>query len=201
MTITFDGTVPEEVWAKLEYQEAMGPDGLPVREVDARTYNELRRYNTQLIQNFMTADKLGPTELKANSGTYIVDAINRALDIVEGRKRKYRDSGIAYYRPWVILITDGELIESQEDIDAVSQRLGKAEEDKQVAFFAIGVEGADMEQLAHLTPRTSLPLKGLAFNELFIWLSASMSQVSSSRPGDEVQLDVDGLRNWANVID
>ena len=195
--ITFDGKVPEKVWAGIEYQEAIGPDGLPVRNVDTRTYDELRRYNTRLIQDFVTADKLGPPELKADSSTYIVDAINRALDIVESRKRKYRDSGIAYYRPWVILITDGELIESQEDIDAVSQRLGKAEEDRQLAFFAIGVEGADMEQLAQLSPRAPLPLRGLAFNELFIWLSASMSRVSSSRPGDEVQLDVDGLKDWA----
>lgn len=197
--IIFDGKVPEEVWANLEYQDAMGSEGIPLRKVDGRTYDELRRYNTRLIQDFVTADKMSPPKLRANSSTYLVDAINRALDLLESRKRKYSGSGIAYYRPWVILITDGKLVESQEDIDAVIQRLAKAEEDRQVAFFAIGVEGADIEQLAHLSPRAPLSLKGLAFNELFIWLSASMSQVSHSRPGDDVQLDVDGLRNWADI--
>ena len=195
------GSVPDEVWAKVSYVErGIGEDGLMIVDVDESIYDELKRYErVRLIQDFVTADNLESPELKADARAYIVEAIHLALDIIEIRKQKYRNSGIAYYRPWVILITDGELLEPQEDREAASQRLRNAEKDKQVAFFAVGVEGADMEQLAHLSPRAPLPLKGLAFNELFIWLSASMSRVSSSRLGDEVQLDVDGLKNWAAI--
>ena len=153
----------------------------------------------ELTQDFITADKFDPPELKAKWGNYEAEAIHMALDHIESRKQRYRNSGISYYRPWVILICDGLLTDPQDEIDAASARLRKAERDKQVAFFAIGVEGADMEQLAQLSPRAPLPLKGLAFNEMFIWLSASMSRVSSSRPGDEVQLDVDGLKKWAAI--
>ncbi len=153
----------------------------------------------QITQDFITADKFNPPELKARWGNYEAQAIHMALDMIESRKQMYRDSGISYYRPWVIMICDGKLVEPQEEIEAASQRLRNAERDKQVAFFAVGVEGADMKQLAQLGSRAPLPLKGLAFNELFTWLSSSMSRVSSSRPGDEVQLNVDGLKNWAAI--
>ena len=167
-------------------------------EVASITYEGGFFKNRALIsQDFITADKFDPPELKAQWGNYEADAIHIALDMIEVRKRQYRNSGISYYLPWVIMICDGKLTDPQVKIDSASQRLRKAEQDKQVAFFAIGVEGADMEQLAQLGSRTPLLLKGLAFNELFIWLSSSMSRVSSSRPGDEVRLDLDGLKSWA----
>ena len=98
------------------------------------------------------------------------------------------------------MITDGEPTgETREMVDAATERLKNAEEDQRVAFFAAGVEGANMEMLSVIVPRTPLPLKGLAFNELFVWLSASMSRVSSSRTDDEIKLDVDGLKGWAAI--
>ena len=153
----------------------------------------------RLNQDFITADKFNPPKLKASGGNFEAQAINIALDIIESRKKQYRDSGISYYRPWIILIADGGLTEPPDQIESASERLKSAEREKRVAFFAIGVEDADMKQLAQLSPRAPLRLKGLAFNELFVWLSASMSRVSSSRPGDEVRLDVDGLKRWATT--
>ena len=98
------------------------------------------------------------------------------------------------------MITDGEPTgETRDMIEDASERLKDAERDKRIAFFAVGVEGANMEMLSAIVPRTPLPLKGLAFNELFVWLSASMSQVSRSRADDEVQLDTDALKDWAAI--
>ena len=154
-----------------------------------------------VAQDFVTVDRFDPPTLRADGGsTPMAQGIQAALDHVESRKQRYRESGIGYYRPWVFMITDGEPTgETWDMVDAATERLATEESDKRVAFFAAGVEGANMELLSRIVPRTPLPLKGLAFNQLFVWLSASMSQVSSSRTDDEIKLDVDGLKDWAAI--
>ena len=155
----------------------------------------------EVAQDFVTVDKFDPPSLSADGpSTPMSQGIETALDHIESRKQAYRDSGIGYYRPWVFMITDGEPTgETREMVDAATERLKNAEQEQRVAFFAAGVEGANMETLSAIVPRTPLPLKGLAFNELFVWLSASMSRVSSSRTDDEIKLDVDGLKGWAAI--
>lgn len=73
----------------------------------------------------------------------------------------------------------------------------KAEAAKKVAFFAVGVEGADFAILRQIAVREPLRLKGLSFRELFLWLSSSLGSVSRSQPGTEVALP--SPRGWAVV--
>ena len=153
--------------------------------------------DVRLVQDFATVDALSPPALRAEGETSTATAVNFALDMVEKRKRVYRDAGITYYRPWVVMITDGASTESREQMTAASQRVHRAEESKQLAFFSVGVDGADMEELNRIGPRGALPLDGLAFTEFFVWLSNSMTQVSSSRVDDEINLpDISG---WAKL--
>lgn len=132
-------------------------------------------------------------------GTKTSEGINLALDQIENRKQNYRDNGIDYFRPWLFLITDGESTEEQEVITAAAARLRQAESEKRVASFSVGVEGANMDALARISPRRPLMLKALNFSSMFVWLSHSMSRVSRSRTDDEITLDVDGLHDWAVI--
>ena len=70
-------------------------------------------------------------------------AINKALDMIEERKASYREHGIAYYRPWAFLITDGE---PNDHWKPTIPRVKDGERQKSFSFFAVGVEGADMER-------------------------------------------------------
>ena len=47
--------------------------------------------------------------------------------------------------------------------------------------------------------RPPLKLKGLNFQEFFEWLSQSVSRVSQSTPGDKVELDIEGIKGWAQL--
>ena len=64
------------------------------------------------------------------------------------------------------------------------------------AFFAVGVEGANMTRLGELMARPPAKLNGLNFVEMFIWLSRSSQAVARSQVGDQVALPTPG---WGTV--
>jgi uncharacterized protein YegL len=150
-----------------------------------------------VAQDFVTVDKLAPPQLIAGGKTMMGTAVNKALDLIEDRKRVYREAGISYFRPWVFLISDGEPYgESAEVFAAALQRVREAESGNKITFFPVGVEGANLDLLGKFTPRGAMKLRGLAFVELFVWLSRSMQGVSGSRAGQNVKLPAP---TWAEV--
>lgn len=143
---------------------------------------------------FVTADSFEPPELTAGGDTPMGRAIETALNHLSRRKDTYRANGIAYYRPWVFLITDGAPTDAWQN---AAQRVRTEEEAKRIAFFAIGVQGADMNRLAEIALRTPIKLDGLKFGDLFAWLSQSLAAVSQSQPGTNVPLPPPS--GWASV--
>ena len=155
--------------------------------------------SVNVVQDFVTADQFNPPILTAQGLTIMGSAIHRALDIIQERKSKYRTNGIAYYRPWVFMITDGQ---HQGELDHVveqaAQRLQADETDKRVAFFSVGVDNANMSRLSQIAVRSPLKLKGLNFIEMFVWLSASMSAVSHSQVDVDEQVALPPI-GWGSV--
>lgn len=48
-----------------------------------------------------------PPILTANGFTPMGEAVNMALDNLKNRKQEYKDAGVDYYQPWLVLMTDG----------------------------------------------------------------------------------------------
>lgn len=143
---------------------------------------------------FTTADGFYPPTLVEQADTPMGHAISVGLDMIENRKQQYKANGIAYYRPWCILITDGGPTDEWRSAAALVR---EGEASKKFAFFAVGVEGANMDVLRDISAREPLKLQGLKFRELFQWLSASMKSVSQSTPGTAVKLEAP--TGWAEV--
>lgn len=151
----------------------------------------------QVIQDFVTADYFNPPELRVEADTPMGSAIETALDLLQNRKDTYKTNGIAYYRPWIFLITDGAPTDHWQ---TAARRVQNGEAKKSFAFFCIGIDDARLDILAQISTREPLRLKELRFRDLFQWLSSSLKSVSRSTLGDEVSLQnpmtPDG---WASV--
>ncbi len=151
----------------------------------------------QVVSEFQSAEGFVPPTLRAQSDTPMGAAIEKAITMLQERKDSYKRNGIAYYRPWIFLITDGGPTDSWY---RSAQLISEGERMKAFSFYAVGVEGARFDILRQLAVREPLRLKGLRFRELFAWLSASLQSVSQSTPGDMVQLDNPTAPNgWATA--
>ncbi len=153
--------------------------------------------SVRLASDFTVIESFEPPRLVADGLTPMGAAVQTGLELLRGRKQIYRDNGLAYYRPWMFLLTDGEPNDEwREAATAVQQ----AETGRQVAFFAVGVGEANMDVLAQIATRKPLQLRGMMFREMFQWLSNSLRSVSQSGLTDEVALanpaSPDG---WAKV--
>jgi uncharacterized protein YegL len=177
------------------FKETLTQDSLAARRVEVAVVTFDSEVN--VAQDFITADQFEPPALTAQGLTHMGAAIHKALEMVQARKTQYRANGVAYYRPWVFMITDGAPQgETDFVVEQAAQRIQAEEASKHVAFFAVGVEGADMTRLTRLVVRTPVKLIGLNFAEMFVWLSASMQAISQSNPDDQVALPPPG---WGAV--
>ncbi len=180
----------------LAYKEELAADSLASKRVDVAviTFGG----EVQTVVHFTTAEAFHPPRLVAGGDTPMGIAVDTAMQMLESRKQEYRSNGIAYYRPWLFLITDGG--PTDPGWEQVADRAIAGERAKSFALFGVGVGDANFQKLGRFCVREPLKLKGLRFRDLFQWLSSSQQSVSRSTPGDEVPLENPTAPNgWASV--
>ena len=174
------------------FQQQLSNDDLASKRVEVTV---LKFDDTvEVINEFETAENFTPHTLEAGGLTSMGRAIERAINMLEQRKAVYKANGISYYRPWIFLITDGE---PTDDYTNAMEAVHEGEKNRQFAFFAVGIQGANMNILRQISVREPLPLKGLDFTSLFQWLSNSMSSVSRSSLDAEITLE--SPSGWAKI--
>jgi uncharacterized protein YegL len=164
------------------FREELMQDHLAVKRVEIAVVT----FGPVTVESdFHTVPNFTPRDLPITGDTPMGEAITTGIDLLAKRKQEYKEHGISYYKPWIFLITDGSPTDSY--INA-SNKVREGEDIKSFAFFAIGVEGANMEILRKISAREPLKLQGLKFREFFKWLSASMKMVSSKNPGSSINM-------------
>jgi len=189
----FDSAVKADRLASLRVEVAIITFGGSVQAIDVRGGGaQAIPFDAQ--QAFVTVDGFQPPTLTAGGGTPMGEAARQALTLLRQRKDIYKQESVDYFRPWIFLITDGN---PTDEWEAAAQQVRDEESRKGVIFFGVGVEGADMQTLARFSDqRQPLKLRGLAFGELFQWLSKSLSAVAHSKPGEQAPLPAVG---WAQI--
>jgi uncharacterized protein YegL len=154
--------------------------------------------DAQVVGDWTDAMEFSAPMLQANGTTPTGAAVDLALSKIEEEKQRFKQAGVAYTRPWLFLMSDGE---PTDDWQSAAERCRIAEKANKVAVFPIAVgEEANGETLAQWSGKGALGVKrlsGLKFRELFLWLSTSMKVVSQSRPGGQVQLPA--TDNWSSA--
>ena len=176
--------------AMLSFRDEVNADSLTAlrAEIAVVAFN----HEVEVVQDFVTADQFKPGTLNAGGGTRIAGALNTGLDMVEERKRAYRANGIAYYRPIVMLLTDGRPEhDTPQAIQEATQRVKEAEEGRHAAVFSFGIdEDADIDVLSSMMApqRPAKALEHAQLSGIFQWLANSVSAISSSQVGDQIRL-------------
>ena len=134
-------------------------------------------------------------KLEANGRTPTGAAIKAALDAIEAQKSELKAAGIAYKRPILMLMSDGE---PTDEWEGAAETCKAAEAENKVSVFTIGIgDDANLDTLGRFSSKGAVKIKGLQFKELFVWLSASIKAVSQSKKGESVQLSP--ITSWASV--
>lgn len=108
-------------------------------------------------------------ELHPIGNTAMGEGVNLALDLLERRKQEYKDKGVDYYQPWLVLMTDGEPNGNDGELTRAINRTVEMVNQKKLTVFPIGIGSeADMSTLNKFSPkRPALKLQGLKFQEFF----------------------------------
>ncbi|MFH1893788.1 MAG: VWA domain-containing protein [Candidatus Zixiibacteriota bacterium] len=180
---TFDREVKADKLASLRVDLSIVTFGGHPLVVDPRG-GYLEAGSQDVVKAFATADLFVPPVLTTGGLTPLGAAARLALQLIRDRKEMYKKIGLDHFRPWVFLISDGAPTDNGWEQAAAEAR---AEEDRDgVIVFPVGIRRANLAALGQFSSKNKpLRLHGLAFNELFVWLSKSLSAVSRSLPGSQ----------------
>jgi uncharacterized protein YegL len=158
--------------------------------------------NVKVIEDFANIERQTNVPLlNADGMTFMGEAVNMALDCLEKRKEEYKDKGVDFFQPWLVLMTDGEPNGDPQELYRAISRTQFLIDAKKLTIFPVGIgDESDMNVLSKFSPnRAPLKLKGLNFREFFAWLSQSVARTSQSMPGEKISLDMDGINGWAEL--
>lgn len=219
-TPMFEGQSPENYEQKCLCVLVVDTSASMAGEAIQQLNNGLQEFHKEVLNDFVASQRLEigivtfgntvqtslePTlaqnvqmpTLSAHGGTKLVDGVRSALSMVENRKGWYKETGQNYYRPMVVLITDGEP-DADQDVRGLSSEVANAIAAKKFLFYSLGVKGYNHQKLAQISSTPPpLPLEGYKFGEFFKWLSNSIGIITKSKEGDMLALPP--VSGWTQI--
>ena len=144
--------------------------------------------SAELLLDWTDADDFEPFQLSTEGSTPLASGIQLALHCIENQKALLRQHGIQYTRPWMFILTDGEPTDPGHQWAKACAEARQAESNGAVLIFPVGVADANLAKISEISSTKPKMLQSTNFKELFVWLSASLSKITRSKPGEEINL-------------
>jgi len=143
----------------------------------------------------ISKDKTLPEISESTTLTPIGEGILTALELLNARKEGYKEMGIKYYQPWLVVITDGapQGPNAMANMELAIKACNELEQNDKLVVFNIGVgSGVDFEILQRLSIKREEPISVTSgdFGKLFEFLGSSSSSVVSSGMADDALYNI-----------
>ena len=144
----------------------------------------------KVLHPFSAVGDLPTLDLHAGGWTSMGAAIDLGIAQIEERKALYREEGVDYYRPFLVLITDGAPTDLKGARFAeCAAKLQQGAKERRFVPLLFGTGNANFDKLKQLAGETGVVagIDGARFAEFFQWLSRSVSGLADSKPGEVVR--------------
>jgi uncharacterized protein YegL len=133
-----------------------------------------------ILTDWVQADEFVAPVLVATGQTVLGQAMRRAHAAIEDLRVKLKAEGIAYTRPWIFLMSDGQ--PTDDDWKEAAEESRQRCESKRAAVWPFAVSGADAKALQSFARHDMdvYSLEGADFDAIFRWLTTSLGAVASS---------------------
>ena len=147
----------------------------------------------------------GLPEIKASTTlTPIGEGVLTALELLNARKEGYKEMGIKYFQPWLVVITDGapQGPNAMQNMELAIKACNELESEDKLVVFNIGVgNGVDFDLLKRLSLKREEPISinSTDFGKLFEFLGSSSSSIVSSGMNDDALYTMDNSPKGTGV--
>lgn len=132
---------------------------------------------------FQAASKIEYHDIAASGQTPLGGAVQFAMEAIDTRLEQYACYGIMHYKPWLILISDGE---ATDDITAAAAELLKRQRDGKMKVLCIGL-GDEANSLAAFQINGEVTkIQKFELDNFFKWLSTSVARISTQSPYEDI---------------
>jgi uncharacterized protein YegL len=149
-------------------------------EMTVMTFGE----SCRIQSSFCSPASVGHPSFRAAGRTPMGEAMKKAADLVEDRKRTYRREGVNYHRPWIVIVSDGCPTDMQPG-DALWKELkdiyGQASRNRKFEAWGYATGGAERDKLVDLLgeeQRVADLQSTDSYRSIFRFLSKSIGELS-----------------------
>lgn len=172
--------------------------------IDTIFENQITRYSSDIailtfggavekIRDFGDIEKDDIENFSAGGGTPMGEAVLKALEMLEDRKKQYQKNAVSYWQPWLFLISDGA---ATDDIEIAAKKTCNLIENGKLELYSIPTLPGTPEELKKFCG-TTIAHVGLDYEEFFKWLSQSVAGKSKSSPGTEYKFP--SPKSWSDT--